>query len=236
MLWRAYHAKQLMAISGPSGRVNDASARLVDAASSPRRLCRHVVSRTTARTMKKVNCRVSNPPPDVQTANVALLHTRPSDIHVTSRRCWRLGKRAIHHAIAARVAAVKATESHGAASSGGIPNARHMAASSIVHRKLEYPSTRSPTLYTRPCPSMRLCAYRKLMKASSVRNHDMAASQPSTTSHGAHARMSGMGVLRRADRTDPTDSMAILPGTSGLLLGCRGGRARCLPDDSLRRL
>ena len=186
--------------------------------------------------MKKVNCRVSNPPAEVHTANVALLHMSPMDIQMTRLRWCKHGSRAAHHIMAASVATVKAVDSHGAASSGGIPSARQMAASSIVHRKLEYPSTRSPTLKTSPCPSMRLRAYRKLMKASSVAwNHDMAVSHPRMMIHGVHARMMGMGVLRNADRTDLTDSMAIPPGTGGLPLDCRGDQARCLPGDSRRR-
>ena len=186
--------------------------------------------------MKKVNCRVSSPPAEVHTAKVALLQRSPRDIQMTRLRCCRFGSRAAHHIMVATVATVKAVDSHGAASSGGIPSARQMAASSIVHRKLEYPSTRSPTLKTSPCPSMRLRAYRKLMKASSVAwNHDMAVSHARMTSQGVHARMMGMGVLRNADRTDLTDSMAIPPDTGGLPLDCRGDQPRCLPDDSRRR-
>ena len=87
--------------------------------------------------MKKVNCRVSSPPPDVHTAKVALEHTSPRAIHATSPRWHSNGRRAIHHIIAAMVPAVKATDSHGAARSGATPDNPHIAASSSTQRKLE---------------------------------------------------------------------------------------------------
>ena len=106
--------------------------------------------------MKNVNCRVSNPPPDVHTAKVALLHTSPSAIHPTRIRCCNAGNLATHHNVAAMVPAVKATDNHGATCSGRRPNAPHNAANSRTHRKLEYPSTYSPRLNTKPWPSNRL--------------------------------------------------------------------------------
>ena len=87
--------------------------------------------------MKKVNCRVSIPPPDVHTAKVALEHTRPSAIHATRPRWRSPGRRAVHHIIAATVPAVNATDNHGAATSGATPDNAHIAASSNTHRKLE---------------------------------------------------------------------------------------------------
>ena len=84
-----------------------------------------------------MNCRVSNPPPDVHTANVALLHTSPSAIHPTSLRWGSDGRRATHQSITASVPAVKAADSHGAVCSGRRPNAAHSAASSSTQRKLE---------------------------------------------------------------------------------------------------
>ena len=87
--------------------------------------------------MKKVNCRVSRPPPEVHTAKVALLHTSPSAIHAASPRLGSEGIRSVHHSIAASVPAVKATDSHGEAYSGATPITRQMAANSSTHRKLE---------------------------------------------------------------------------------------------------
>ena len=136
-LCAAHHAKQHAAISGPSGRVSDASARLNDATSNPRRLPRCAVSATTAKTTKNVNCRVASPPPEVHSANVALVHSSPSAIHQTSARLRTPGSRHAHHAIAPSVAIVNAADNHQTASSGGTPVAAQIAANSKTHRKLE---------------------------------------------------------------------------------------------------
>ena len=61
---------------------------------------------TTAVTMKKVNCRVSSPPLEVQTAKVALLQSRPIAIQPTSPRLRSEGRRVTHHNVAAMVATV----------------------------------------------------------------------------------------------------------------------------------
>ena len=97
---------QQPAINSPSGRVNSASARLNDAASSPRLRFRYSDRPTTAATTKKVNCRVSSPPAEVHTAKVPLLHTSPSAIQPARPRQRSPGSRAAHHSSAARVAAV----------------------------------------------------------------------------------------------------------------------------------
>ena len=97
---------QHAAISRPSGRVSSASARLKDAASSPRRLFRYRDRQTTAATTKQVNCRVSSPPAEVHTPKVALLQTRPSAIHAVRPRWRSPDSRAAHQSSAAMVAAV----------------------------------------------------------------------------------------------------------------------------------
>ncbi len=133
----ANQPKQQAAINGPSGRVKAAAARLSDAASRPRRLSLYRLKQTTARTMKKVNCRVSSPPPEVHTAKVALPHTSPSAIQASSPLWDSEGRRETCHTIAPRVPAVKITDSQGAACSGATPSARQMAANSSTHKKLE---------------------------------------------------------------------------------------------------
>ena len=106
MRWTANQPKQQAASISPSGRVRPAAARLSDAASRPQRQLRFTLRQTTAVTTKKVNCRVSSPPPEVHTAKVALLHSRPSAIQPTSHRLRSEGRRTTHHNMAAIVATV----------------------------------------------------------------------------------------------------------------------------------
>ena len=106
MRWTANQPKQQAASIRPSGRVKAAAARLSDAASRPQRVFLYTLRQTTAATMKKVNCLVSSPPPDVQTAKVALLQSRPSAIQPTKPRLRSEGRRATHHRMAAMVAMV----------------------------------------------------------------------------------------------------------------------------------
>ena len=104
MRWTVNQPKQQAASSRPSGRVNAAAAKLSDATSRPQRLFPYTLRQTTAAMMKKVNCRVSNPPLEVQAAKVALLHSRPSAIQPTSPRFCSEGRRTTHHIMAAMVA------------------------------------------------------------------------------------------------------------------------------------
>jgi hypothetical protein len=53
------------------------------------------------------------------------------------------------------------------ASTKSIPKKPSMAVRA-THAKLEYPSTRSPMLYTHPTPLATFLAYRAMMKASSL--------------------------------------------------------------------
>ena len=136
----------IAAISGPSGRVYAAPARLNAAVISPAFRSRYKLRQTTASTTKKVNCRVSSPPPEVHTAKVALLPTNPKASHAVSQRRSTPGSRAAHHSIAPSVPTVNPTDNHCAAYSGATPKIPQIAASSSTHRKLEYPSTYSPGL------------------------------------------------------------------------------------------